>query len=208
MLLELEIDVSYVRQALRLIELCACAMVAESAMSETFFFSRKENLAKKIWPGRVSILGPGAWKINAFTTEPLGLWQFWSSNWVLILFSTVTVSIQRLPEGHLEKATETQALPGILIVLFYNSWLATPWPFLYKLRQVSYLWASFKLTAKLPTQPFRLVQLILVRMACYLYSEGESWPAIPACNCHYIGQSCCQLHTLFSTSRPSADLAA
>ena len=40
-------DLSYVRQALRLIALRACAMVAESAMSETFF-SRKENLAKKI----------------------------------------------------------------------------------------------------------------------------------------------------------------
>ena len=27
-------------------------------------------------------------------------------------------------------------------------------------------------------------------MACYLYSQGESQPAIPACNCHYAGQSC------------------
>ena len=27
-------------------------------------------------------------------------------------------------------------------------------------------------------------------MACYLYSESESQPAIPACNCHYAGQSC------------------
>ena len=27
-------------------------------------------------------------------------------------------------------------------------------------------------------------------MACYPYSEGESQPAIPACNCHYAGQSC------------------
>ena len=91
-------------------------------------FCRKENLAKKIWPGGVSILRPSAWKTNAFTTEPLGLWQLWSSNWVLILFSTavtVTVSIQRLHEGHLEKATETQALPGTLIALFYISWLAT-----------------------------------------------------------------------------------
>ena len=40
-------DIS-VRQARRLIALRACAMVAESAMSETLFFSRKENLAKKI----------------------------------------------------------------------------------------------------------------------------------------------------------------
>ena len=71
--------------------------------------------------------------------------------------------------------------------------------------EASVISLSFKLTAissncKLPTQPFRLVQLIIVRMACYLYSEGESWPAIPACNCHYIGQSCCQIHTLFSIS--------
>ena len=27
-------------------------------------------------------------------------------------------------------------------------------------------------------------------MACYLYSESENQPAIPACNCHYAGQSC------------------
>ena len=27
-------------------------------------------------------------------------------------------------------------------------------------------------------------------MACYLHSESESQPAIPACNCHYAGQSC------------------
>ena len=27
-------------------------------------------------------------------------------------------------------------------------------------------------------------------MACYLYSEIENQPAIPACNCHYAGQSC------------------
>ena len=27
-------------------------------------------------------------------------------------------------------------------------------------------------------------------MACYLYSKSESQPAIPACNCHYAGQSC------------------
>ena len=39
-------------------------------------------------------------------------------------------------------------------------------------------------------------------MACYLYSEGETQPVIPACNCHYAGQSCSFPHTLFSTSRP------
>ena len=43
MLLELEIYHTYVRQALRLIALRACAMVAESALSETFF------PGKKIW---------------------------------------------------------------------------------------------------------------------------------------------------------------
>ena len=58
--------------------------------------------------------------------SPLSHWGSGSSE-VLILFSTavailtVTVSIQRLHEGHLEKATETQALPGTLIVLFYIS---------------------------------------------------------------------------------------
>ena len=50
---------SYVHQALGLITLHACAIVAESAMFETIFF-RKENLAKKILLWHVSILGPGA----------------------------------------------------------------------------------------------------------------------------------------------------
>ena len=44
-------------------------------------------------------------------------------------------------------------------------------------------------------------------MACYLYSEGESQPAIPACSCHYVGQSCSFPHTLFSTSRPPSGAA-
>ena len=35
--------------------------------------------------------------------------------------------------------------------------------------------------------PTLLVKLVC--MACYLYSEGENQPAIPACNCHYAGQA-------------------
>ena len=47
-------DIS-VRQARRLIALRACAMVAESAMSETFFFQEsKENLTR-------ASIDPGIW---------------------------------------------------------------------------------------------------------------------------------------------------
>ena len=82
-----------------------------------------------------------------------------------------------------------------------------------KLRQVLATSLSLKLTP-IPSRYIYptllvIVQHKLVCMTCYLYSESESQPAIPACNCHYAGQSCSFSHTLFSTSRPpSADPAA
>ena len=82
----------YVRRALGPITLRACVAGAESAFFEIYFY-RERNSGKKDLLLR-SGLEPGsdALQTTAFTTEPMGLWQLWTSNLALILL-TVAVSV-------------------------------------------------------------------------------------------------------------------
>ena len=110
--------VSYVRQALRPITPHACANGAESAL----FLPGKETLEKKDLL-LSSGLEPGsdALQTTAFATEPMGLWQLWTANLALILL-TAAVSVDSSeipwPSGISGESQQTQALQGILTVLF------------------------------------------------------------------------------------------
>ena len=70
----------------------ACVAGAESAFFEIYFY-RERKLWKKDHLLR-SGLEPGsdALQTTAFATEPMGLWQLWTSNLALILL-TVAVSV-------------------------------------------------------------------------------------------------------------------
>ena len=113
----------YVRRALGPITLRACVAGAESAFFEIYFYRER-----KLWEKKDLLLRSGlepesdALQTTAFTTEPIGLWQLWTSNLALILL-TVAVSVDY--SGIATMATEisgesqqTQALKGMLTVLF------------------------------------------------------------------------------------------
>ena len=84
-----------------------------------FIFTGKGNSGKKdllLWSG----LEPGsvALQTTAFATEPMGLWQLWSANLALILLTAaVSVDYSERPWPSRE-GQQTQALQGILTVLF------------------------------------------------------------------------------------------
>ena len=66
----------------------ACANAAESAIFEIHFYRerklwKKRSLAQE-WD---SNLGSDALQTTAFVTEPMGLWQLWTSNLALILLT-------------------------------------------------------------------------------------------------------------------------
>ena len=78
------------RQALRPITPRACANDAESAIFEIHFYQERKLWKKRslvLWSG----LEPGsdALQTTAFATEPMGLWQLWTSNFALILLTAV-----------------------------------------------------------------------------------------------------------------------
>ena len=60
---------------------CACANSAELAIFEIIFYREKELDLE--W-------GSDALHTTAFTTEPMGLWQLWTSNLALILLNAVS----------------------------------------------------------------------------------------------------------------------
>ena len=98
----------YMRQALGPITPRACVDGAKSAIFE-IIFTGKGNKDLLLMSG----LEPGsdALQTTAFATEPMGLWQLWTSNLALILLTA-------WPSGISGESQQTQALQGILTVLF------------------------------------------------------------------------------------------
>ena len=74
--------VSYVCQALGPITPRTCANIAESAI----YFNRE----RKLWGKKMLWNGFEPW-YDPLTDHCLHLWQLWTSNWALILFTTVSV---------------------------------------------------------------------------------------------------------------------
>ena len=114
--------VSYVRQALRPITPRACTNGAESAIFEIHFYRER-----KLWGKKDLLLrsgpepGSDALQTTAFATEPMGLWQLWTANLALILLTaavSVDYSERPWPSGISGESQQTQALQGILTVLF------------------------------------------------------------------------------------------
>ena len=68
----------------------ACANGAELAIFEIIFYrkSRERNSDILTWSGFEP--GSDALHTTAFTTEPMGLWQLWTSNLALILLNAVS----------------------------------------------------------------------------------------------------------------------
>ena len=84
----------------------------------------KETLEKKDLLLR-SGLEPGsdALQTTAFATEPMGLWQLWTSNLALILLTVAVSGLQwDSYHGHASEISgesqQTRALQGMLTVLF------------------------------------------------------------------------------------------
>ena len=87
-----------------------------------FIFTGNGNSGKKDLLLR-SGLEPGsdALQTTAFATEPMGLWQLWTANLALILLTaavSVDYSERPWPSGISGESQQTQALQGILTVLF------------------------------------------------------------------------------------------
>ena len=104
----------------------ACANDAESAIFEIHFYQERKLWKKKrslvLWSG----LEPGsdALQTTAFATEPMGLWQLWTSNFALILL-TAAVSVDyserpwpSWPYGYLEKANRLRHYKVYLLYSF------------------------------------------------------------------------------------------
>ena len=108
----------YVRRALGPITPCACANGAESAI---FVLPGKETLEDLLLR---SGLEPGsdALQTTAFATEPMGSGSSaWTSNLALILLTaavSVDYSERPWPSGISGESQQTQALQGIITVLF------------------------------------------------------------------------------------------
>ena len=88
-----------------------------------FILTGKGNSGEK----KISLLrsglepGSDALQTTAFTTKPMGLWQLWTSNMALILLTaavSVDYSERPWPSGISGESQQTQALQGILTVLF------------------------------------------------------------------------------------------
>ena len=114
--------VSYVRQALRPTTPRACANGAESAIFEIHFYRERKLWKKKDLLLRSGVEpGSDALQTTAFATEPMGLWQLWTANLALILLTAaVSVDYSEIPwpSGISGESQQTQALQGILTVLF------------------------------------------------------------------------------------------
>ena len=104
----------------------AHAQMMLSQQFSKFIFTRKGNSGKKrslvLWSG----LEPGsdALQTTAFATEPMGLWQLWTSNFALILL-TAAVSVDyserpwpSWPYGYLEKANRLRHYKVYLLYSF------------------------------------------------------------------------------------------
>ena len=97
-------------------------MLLSQQFSKLLFTGKENSGGKKDLLLR-SGLKPGsdALQTTAFATEPMGLWQLWTSNLALILL-TVAVSVdyseRPWPSGISGESQQTQALQGILTVLF------------------------------------------------------------------------------------------
>ena len=108
----------YVRQTLGPIILRACTNGAESAIFEIDFYRET-----KLWEQRYAQecgLEPGSDALQtstAFATEPMGL-QLWTS--IILLTAAVSVDYSERPwsSGISGESQQTQALQGILTVLF------------------------------------------------------------------------------------------
>ena len=97
-------------------------MVLSQQFSKFFFTGKGNSGGKKDLLLR-SGLEPGsdALQATAFATEPMGLWQLWTANLALILLTaavSVDYSERPCPSGISGESQQTQALQGILTVLY------------------------------------------------------------------------------------------
>ena len=101
----------------------AHAQMVLSQQFSKFIFTGKGNSGKKKDLLLRSGVEPGsdALQTTAFATEPMGLWQLWTANLALILLTAaVSVDYSEIPwpSGISGESQQTQALQGILTVLF------------------------------------------------------------------------------------------